>query len=184
METNTPRRLNDTLFEALWKIAANLERENKLEFDMKSVLLGSYLKIFFIRIMEEVFPDYNLLEEGDSQSGIVQAFKIDLEAYIRVIDLNPNYQVLTPKDFAEKQSLDLSYFSDVIIYKTGAAVIDWIDSKILQLAKHMLITTNKPLKEIADRLGYAELHEFTNLFKRHCGYTPGLYRRTNTKSLS
>lgn len=47
----------------------------------------------------------------------------------------------------------------------------------MQQAKHLLLTTQLSIKEIADRMGYADPHHFTAVFTRQVGLAPLHWRR-------
>ena len=44
------------------------------------------------------------------------------------------------------------------------------------IAKHLLVSTNEPIKEIAYDLGFADTTAFHRAFKRSTGTTPQAYR--------
>jgi AraC-like DNA-binding protein len=50
----------------------------------------------------------------------------------------------------------------------------------IQQAKHLLLTTRLSIKEIADRLGYADGRHFTAVFTRKVGFAPQQWRRQPT----
>lgn len=62
------------------------------------------------------------------------------------------------------------------IFKTG--IFEYLLNARMQEAKHLLLTTNKPIKEIASLTGYQRLTSFITAFRKHFGYTPGSVRRT------
>ncbi len=47
----------------------------------------------------------------------------------------------------------------------------------MYMAKSLLVDTNMSVREIAESLGYCDLHYFSNLFKKKCGYRPLSYRK-------
>lgn len=53
-----------------------------------------------------------------------------------------------------------------------------IERKI-QVSKSLLLNTNMSVGEIADTLGYVDLHYFSNLFLKKCGCRPLKYRKNN-----
>lgn len=52
-----------------------------------------------------------------------------------------------------------------------------IDRK-MQVAKSLLANTRLSISEIAERLGYTDIHYFSNLFKSKCGCRPSSYRKS------
>jgi len=56
---------------------------------------------------------------------------------------------------------------------------DYIAKQKLELAKRMLVDTDLPVGEIANRLSYSNAQNFIRLFKKHMGITPGQFRKQN-----
>ena len=55
--------------------------------------------------------------------------------------------------------------------------INYLINIRLQVAKDLLINTEKPVYEIATLVGIENLNHFTNLFKKNVGVTPITYRK-------
>jgi len=53
----------------------------------------------------------------------------------------------------------------------------FLDKKV-SLAKDMLLNTNLSVKQIADRLSFADEYYFSNVFKQKAGVSPSKYRKT------
>lgn len=49
----------------------------------------------------------------------------------------------------------------------------------MEKAKKLLLSTNMSVREVAQRLGYISPSQFSDLFKRHNGVTPLLFRRNS-----
>lgn len=81
--------------------------------------------------------------------------------------------------FAEKMNLSPHYFSDVLKKETGRSAKDHINDYVIELAKNLLVGTNKSVSEIAYSLGFNYPHYFTRLFKNKTGYTPSKYKSPN-----
>lgn len=55
--------------------------------------------------------------------------------------------------------------------------INYLIQKRIQIAKDLLLNTEKPVYEIATLVGIDNLNHFTNLFKKNVGTTPITYRK-------
>ena len=53
------------------------------------------------------------------------------------------------KYFAERVFLSPNYFGDMISKQTGKTASEYIQSKVVERAKDMLLSTTKPMSEIA-----------------------------------
>lgn len=81
------------------------------------------------------------------------------------------------KHFAEECFLSPNYFGDLIKKETGKSPQEYIQAKIIDLAKETLASTDKTVNEIAYRLGFQYSQHFNRYFKRNVGKTPSQYRR-------
>lgn len=78
--------------------------------------------------------------------------------------------------FAEQLHLSPNYFGDLIKKETGKSAIDHIQRKTMDMAKDLLVQTDKTVSEIAYSLGYQYPQYLSRAFKRLVGCTPNEYR--------
>ncbi|MGN6435079.1 MAG: helix-turn-helix domain-containing protein, partial [Agriterribacter sp.] len=71
------------------------------------------------------------------------------------------------------------YFGDLVKKETGKTVLEYIQLKVINMAKERVLDHNKSLSEIAYELGFKYPQHFTRLFKQKTGMTPNEYRRLN-----
>lgn len=81
------------------------------------------------------------------------------------------------KLFAEKCFLSPNYFGDLVKKETGRTPQEYIQNKIIALAKEELLGTTKTVNEISYGLGFQYSQHFNRYFKRSTGMTPNEYRR-------
>lgn len=81
------------------------------------------------------------------------------------------------KYFADKVFLSPNYFGDLMKKMTGKSPQEYIQNKIIDTAKEMLLGTEKPVGQIADDLGFQYSQHFSRVFKKHVGLSPNEYRR-------
>jgi len=72
--------------------------------------------------------------------------------------------------------LSAKYFGDVIKKETGKTALEYIQLKLIDLAKEKIFDTNKTVSEIAYELGFKYPQHFTRFFKQQVGSTPNEYR--------
>ncbi len=58
-----------------------------------------------------------------------------------------------------------------------SSIFDWLYERKMMRARELLLTTNRPIKEIAALVGYPRSTNFTTAFRRKFGVTPGSMRR-------
>ena len=72
--------------------------------------------------------------------------------------------------------LSANYFGDLIKKETGKIAQEYIQSKVIDIAKGKIFDNNKSIREVAYELGFKYPQHFTKLFKQRVGYTPNEYR--------
>lgn len=83
----------------------------------------------------------------------------------------------TVRYFADKVYLSPNYFGDLIKKETGKPPQEYIQEKIIDLAKEMIAGTEKTMSQIAYELGFQYSQHFNRTFKKNVGYTPNEYRK-------
>lgn len=80
------------------------------------------------------------------------------------------------KYFADKVFLSPNYFGDMIRKQTGKTASDYIQDKVIDLAKQALLSSDKTMTQIAYELGYQYPQHLSRSFKKVVGLTPNEYR--------
>lgn len=81
------------------------------------------------------------------------------------------------KYFAEKVFLSPNYFGDLVKKETGKTPQEYIQTKLIDQAKELIVGTGKTVSQIAYELGFQYSQHFNRIFKKNVGYTPGEYRK-------
>ncbi|HZB11482.1 MAG TPA: helix-turn-helix transcriptional regulator [Chryseolinea sp.] len=77
---------------------------------------------------------------------------------------------------ASELNLSPNYFGDLIKKETGKSAHEYIQLKLIDVAKEKIFDANKSVSEIAYELGFKYPQHFTRVFKQHVGVTPVEYR--------
>ncbi|WP_310587588.1 helix-turn-helix domain-containing protein [Runella zeae] len=77
---------------------------------------------------------------------------------------------------AEKMHLSANYFGDLLKKETGKTAQEYIQTKVIELAKEKIYDQSKSISEIAYELGFKYPPHFTRLFKQRVGISPNEYR--------
>lgn len=85
----------------------------------------------------------------------------------------------TVKYFADKVFLSPNYFGDMIRKQTGKTASDYIQDKVIDLAKQALLSSDKTMTQIAYDLGFQYPQHLSRTFKKAVGLTPNEYRTQN-----
>ena len=83
------------------------------------------------------------------------------------------------KYFADKVCLSPNYFGDLIKKETGKTAQEYIQCRIIELAKERILEGSQTVSQIAYELGFQYPQHFSRLFKKHVGYTPNEYKQQN-----
>ena len=82
----------------------------------------------------------------------------------------------TVRYFADKACLSPNYFGDLIKRETGTTAQEYIQNKLMDLAKERLLGTEMTVSQIADELGFQYPQHLNRIFKKTVGVTPSSYR--------
>ena len=77
-----------------------------------------------------------------------------------------------------------NYFGDLVKKETGVSAQDYIQTKVIELAKERVFDLSKSMSEIAYEMGFKYPQHFTRLFKQRVGQSPNEYRRTAERLLN
>lgn len=80
------------------------------------------------------------------------------------------------KYFADKVFLSANYFGDMVRKQTGKTVSEYIQDKMIELAKEQLMSSNKTMSQIAYEIGFQYPQHLSRMFKRVVGMTPNKFR--------
>lgn len=81
---------------------------------------------------------------------------------------------------AEHFHMTLPAFSKFFKETTGQNVMDYTIETRIRKAKELLASTDLPLKDISEQVGYYNVSSFTRRFKLNQGVTPGEYRKLSS----
>lgn len=83
------------------------------------------------------------------------------------------------KYFADKICLSSNYLADLVKSETGKNAQEFIQLKMVNVAKNALINLYLNTKQIAEMLGFQYPQHFMRFFKKQVGCTPREYRVQN-----
>lgn len=79
---------------------------------------------------------------------------------------------------ADELNLSANYFGDLIKKETGKSAQEYIQSKVIEVAKEKIFE-DKSISQVAYDLGFKYPQHFTRLFKQKVGVSPLEYRNLN-----
>ena len=120
------------------------------------------------------FYDRQFISRADVNKDTLEKFETFLNEYFRS-DKPKTIGLPSVTYCAEQLHLSPNYFGDLVKKETGKTALEYIQLKVIDMAKEKLLSHNKSVSEIAYELGFKYPQHFTRLFKQHVGYTPKEY---------
>ncbi len=121
------------------------------------------------------FYERQFITREELNNGTMSRFEILLDDYLdsgrAALEGIP-----TVKYFADKICLSPNYFGDLVKSETGKTAQEYIQLKMINIAKSQLSDPSMNTKQIAEYLGFQHPQHFIRFFKRHSGQTPREYR--------
>lgn len=159
--------------DCLEKIRIELDRPidtfSKRIIAMNIELLLGYCMRFYAR---------QFITRKVSNSDVLTRFEMLLDDYFAT-DKAKQEGLPSVKYFADKICLSPNYFGDLVKKETGMTAQEYIQNKIMDLAKELLLGTEKTVAEISYDLGFQYSQHFNRVFKKNTGLTPNAYRKEN-----
>ncbi|MBQ4052283.1 MAG: helix-turn-helix domain-containing protein [Clostridia bacterium] len=124
-------------------------------------------------LMTEMFRSYCQLVRKHTIKGYstpVQKTILTIEA-----DLSGDLSLST---LAATQNISAAYLSTLFKKETGKTVTDYVNSRRMQYASHLLTTTRLQIQTIALHCGILDVQYFSKVFKKYTGKTPKEFRET------
>ena len=159
----------DCFSKILFEIAQSIDRHSKKLIASNIELLLNYCTRFY---------DRQFITRDTVHKGITERFEDWLNKYFG--SDNPQNNGLPSVAFcAEELNLSANYFGDLIKKETGKSAQEYIQSRILDIAKERIFDTGKSISEVAFELGFKYPQHFTRFFKQKTGLSPNEYRGLN-----
>jgi AraC family transcriptional regulator, transcriptional activator of pobA len=156
---------------------------SKIEYELQHAIDKHSKKLIASNI--ELFLDYcqrfydrQFITREHIHKGILERFELLLNEYF-TSDNTQTIGLPSVSWCAEELNLSSNYFGDLIKKETGKTAQEFIQAKIIDLAKEKMFDPNKSISQIAMDLGFKYPAHFTRFFKQKVGHTPNEYRALN-----
>ncbi len=156
---------------------AKIETELQQSVDKHSKkLIAANIELFFNYC--ERFYDRQFITRQHVSSGVLERFEDLLNSYF--LSEKP-YTIGLPSVAycADELHLSANYFGDLIKKETGKTAQEYIQNKIIDVAKEKVFDADKSISQIAYELGFKYPQHFIRVFKQRTGTTPNEYRALN-----
>lgn len=124
------------------------------------------------------FYDRQFITRESANQGILERFENLIDSYL--LSDKPKLIGLPSVGYcAEQLNLSANYFGDLIKKDTGKSAQEYIQLKLMDIAKEKIYDTRKSVSEIAYELGFKYPQHFSRSFKQYVGVSPNEYRSLN-----
>ncbi|WP_336516430.1 helix-turn-helix domain-containing protein [Pollutibacter soli] len=156
---------------------------SKIEYELERAIDNHSKKLIVSNI--ELFLNYcsrfyerQFITRDNAHKGILERFETLLNEFF--FSEKPHQIGLPSVAYcATELNLSTNYFGDLIKKESGKTAQEFIQSKVIDIAKEKVFDRNKTVNEIAFELGFKYPQHFTRLFKQRVGMSPSEYRTTN-----
>lgn len=124
------------------------------------------------------FYDRQFITRDHAHKGILERFEHLLNDYFQT-EKPQTIGLPSVAYCAGELNLSAGYFGDLVKKETGKTAQEYIQSKLIDVAKERIFDQHKSVSQIAYELGFKYPQHFTRLFKQQVGSTPNEYRLMN-----
>jgi AraC-like DNA-binding protein len=156
---------------------------NKIEFEL-SHAIDKHSKTLIVTNIELLlnycvrFYDRQFITRENVNKGILEKFESLLDNYFQ--SDKPQLLGLPSVHYCAGQlHLSPNYFGDLIKKETGKSAQEYVQLKLIDIAKEKVFDTSKSISEIAYELGFKYPQHFSRMFKKSVGFSPNEYRLQN-----
>lgn len=138
-----------------------LMQYNKLPGD----LMHFKCQLYFMQLIDTILVGAKM---QNANNFVDHALSIMIENYYRPLSIN---------EIAETIGCERRKLSYLFEKQTGMTPIQYLTEYRLKQAKNLLRSTQLPIGEIAQLVGYSDIYYFCRVFKKNYAMTPTQYRR-------
>ncbi|SRR5258706_48521 len=176
-DVNEALHLSDKERQIVLDCFSKIEYELERAIDKHSkTLIASNIELFLNYCTR--FYDRQFITRDNAHKGTLERFETLLNHYFES-DKPQTGGLPSVAWCASELNLSPNYFGDLIRKETGMSAQEYIQSKVIDVAKERIFDTDKSISELAYGLGFKYPQHFTRLFKQRVGSTPLAYRSLN-----
>lgn len=156
---------------------------SKIEYELEHAIDKHSRKLIVSNI--ELFLDYcqrfydrQFITRDKVHKGVLERFEELMNNYFQS-DKPHTAGLPSVADCAKELNLSPGYFGDLVKKETGQSAQEYIQAKVIDVAKERIFNIEKSISEVAYELGFKYPQHFTRLFKQRTGLTPNEYRNQN-----
>ncbi|AOW19654.1 helix-turn-helix domain-containing protein [Urechidicola croceus] len=161
--------IKDSFAKINFELQQNVDKHSKKLITSNIELFLNYCNRFY---------DRQFITREHINSDILSNFEVLLNNYFTT-DKAKTIGFPMVQYFADKLNLSSNYFGDLIKKEIGKSAQDYIQTKVINIAKERITDEGKSISEISYELGFSYPQHFTRLFKQKVGVSPNEFRSLN-----
>jgi len=160
-----------------------LECFSKIEYELERAI-DNHSKRLIVSNIELLlsycirFYERQFITRDNVHRGILERFENLLNEYFQT-DKPQTIGLPSVAWCANELNLSANYFGDLVKKETGKTAQEYIQSKVIDVAKERIFDQRKTVNQLACELGFKYPQHFTRLFKQRVGQSPTEYRTLN-----
>lgn len=149
-----------------------------MEIGVKKYIVKSTKYDELIKIFTQIRQQLDEQKKtSDMEEDVFQDKKINDRVIKEIMNyINYDLSDSSLKSLAEKIRINPVYLSRYFKEKTGMNFIDYLIKRKMEKAEDLLFSTNLPIVEISELVGYSNEKNFSRAFKKYHGVSPAEYR--------
>ncbi len=151
------------------------ELEHAIDKHSKSLIVSN-IELFLNYCKR--FYDRQFITRDTPHKGVLERFESLLNDYY-ASDKPQSIGLPSVAYCAAELHLSANYFGDLIKKETGKTAQEYIQIKVIDVAKEKIFDNSKSVNQVAYELGFKYPQHFTRLFKQKVGVSPNEYRSLN-----
>jgi AraC family transcriptional activator of pobA len=157
-------------------IFRKMHREMEADYKYKYDLIRN-LVLELIHYGQKLQPISALSNAQNASERIYSLFIELLERQFPIESVHQRLALRTAKDYADQLAVHINHLNKVLKEVTGNTTTHLISNRVTQEAKILLKQTDWNVAEISSALGFDDLAQFSNYFKKQTSFTPTSFRQ-------
>jgi len=151
------------------------ELEYPIDKHSKSLIISN-IELFLNYCVR--FYDRQFITRGNMLKDALSRYERVLDEYFES-DKPQKLGLPTVAYCAGELSLSPKYFGDLVKKQTGKTAQEYIQDRVIEIAKEKILDPGKSISEVGYEIGFKYPQHFTRLFKQQVGQSPNEYRLQN-----
>lgn len=148
----------------------DLARNNYPDITLNAMTTSIITEIYG-QLYAEMSVDTNLIGSKQIYSDIADFIRTNISKNLKIFEI------------AEAFGYSSKYLSHLFTKVSGMSLKQFIMNARIEKACFFLTDSDRTISEIADELGFSDVHNFSRSFKKITGLTPSAYRNAYTKRM-